>query len=196
MIACLLLQNMRESLFKLTCLFNLSRWVSTVNLSHNALVELPPAVGHMKSLKTLYLQNNRLSELPKALGEKQLLKTLDVTENELTDLPDDLRKWRTIEVLLLGRNQLSQMPKSFRFLEMLHTFDITGNNFVSFALPDGAGHVLRNLKLAENPWRLPPPGGEDNKSLITKIHRSVAARFLNTWDCGTIVFEVVCEVKH
>lgn len=154
---------------KLICF--LCRWLHTFNLAHNQLTELPSTIGYMKSLKHLYLQSNKLTDLPIMLGEQQLLVTLNVCDNELTDLPDDLRKWRTMEVLQLARNQLSQMPKSFKFLEHLHTFDISSNSFVNFVLPDGANKVLKSLNLAENPWRLPPPGGDDNKSLITKLHR-------------------------
>jgi len=42
---------------------------------------------------------------------------------------------------------------------------------VAFPLPQGAGNALKNLNLAGNPWRLPPLGGEDVKSVITRIHR-------------------------
>ena len=125
----------------------------------------------MKSLKHVYLQNNQLDLLPDSLGDDQVLFTLNAGENQLTDLPNDIRKWRTLEILILKRNRLSQMPKSFKYLEMLQTFDVTNNNFVTFAFPENAPNTLKNVYIAENPWRLPPAGGEDNRSLITKLHK-------------------------
>ena len=147
------------------------RWLKVLDLSFNGLTELPDSIGYMKSLKEVYVQNNQLEALPDTLGEHQVLQTLNAAENVLADLPNDIRNWRTLEVLLLPGNRLSQMPKSFKFLEMLHTFDVSSNSFVTFPFPDNAGKVLKSVKIKQNPWRLPPVGGEDNRSLITKIHK-------------------------
>lgn len=98
-------------------------------------------MGSAKALKDLILHHNHLEELPSSLGLYQLLSTLDVSDNDLTELPEDMRKFRNLQVLMIARNQLSQMPKSFKFLERLHTFDVTGNNYVTLIPPDNSGTV-------------------------------------------------------
>ena len=142
-----------------------------MNVANNHIEILPPSIGLMRSLKHLYVQNNKLEGLPETLGNDQLLLTLNASDNVITELLGDLRKWRTMEVLLLARNEISQIPKSFKHLSNLHTFDVTDNQIVTASLPDGAGKVLKICNLAGNPWRLPKPGEEDKRSLITKLHR-------------------------
>ena len=160
-----------DSTVVLIKLIPFNRWLKYLDLSCNELTELPDSMGSMKSLKHLFLQTNQLDLLPDALGDHHVLETLNIAENLLTELPNDIRKWRTLEAFDLSCNRLSQMPKSFKYLEMLHTFNATKNSFVVVQLPDNAPNTLKSLKISENPWRLPPVGGEDNRSLITKIYK-------------------------
>lgn len=142
-----------------------------MDLSNNSLVELPSSIGSMKSLKHLYLQKNLIENIPDHLGQEQVLQTLDISENQLINLPEDIRKWRTLQIFLCSGNRLSQMPKSFKYLQMLETFDVSENNFVSFSFPDNCSNTIKSVKMGQNPWRLPPIGGEDNRSLVTRVHK-------------------------
>ncbi len=71
-------------------------WISdldcleSINLSHNAITKLPPALGTLSKLQTLDVSHNRLAALPHELGQLQSLKQLIASNNDLRFVPETL----------------------------------------------------------------------------------------------------------
>jgi Leucine-rich repeat (LRR) protein len=61
----------------------LSTTLTTLNLSRNALLVLPQAIGSLTMLQELNLSRNRLRVLPKEIGALKHLTTLNVLSNNL-----------------------------------------------------------------------------------------------------------------
>ncbi|OKO46161.1 dermonecrotic toxin domain-containing protein [Pseudomonas sp. BTN1] len=88
--------------------------VTALNLSNT---EFGPAhsdfLKHFPTLRSLDLHDNKLMDLPPALVHMRLLKDLDLSGNDLTFSPDDirsLRKARRLERLELSNNPLVLAP--------------------------------------------------------------------------------------
>lgn len=63
------------------------RKLTVLNLSHNNFTSIPPFTGHLSVLETLNLSSNDLRYLPTSLIHLQLLRELDVTDNNQLQSP-------------------------------------------------------------------------------------------------------------
>ncbi|ORY01401.1 hypothetical protein K493DRAFT_405577 [Basidiobolus meristosporus CBS 931.73] len=103
--------------FPLCAFWNLPQLV-VLDLSFNQIVELPPDIGQVKTLKELYLRNNHIEALPQTLYNLENLEVLDVSENRIQKL--DVRN-----------NQLIDVPFSLGLLSAnLTSFLVDGNPFI------------------------------------------------------------------
>lgn len=66
------------------------RNLRVLDLSYNAIVYLPPEIGHLLHLHTLLLINNSIRELPVETGKLFRLEKLAVEGNPLQDPPQDI----------------------------------------------------------------------------------------------------------
>jgi Leucine-rich repeat (LRR) protein len=132
-----------------TLLLQLARTIRTVNLSRNALRDLPePFVRAFPEVETLLCKENALARLPpRALGELRFLRVLNVSGNQLDALPVDLPG--TLELVDASRNRLYEIHH-LHALTRLVSLDLSYNHFQ--LLPCGlvALHRLQTLTLAGN----------------------------------------------
>ncbi|OQR86273.1 hypothetical protein ACHHYP_10798 [Achlya hypogyna] len=133
-----------------------------LNLSGNAIDELPASVGRMHSLETLNVGHNRLSTLPASLCELTklvhllapancisslpqglvsfaALRELDLKLNRLEELPPEVGKLHTLTALDLSSNHLQRVPGSFLQLRRLTTLRLSGNP--SLRVPSAAAQT-------------------------------------------------------
>ncbi len=84
--------------------------LTTLDLSHNKLAEVPECLlrSRSSSLLVLNMSHNQLDSVPGALlmAATDLLH-LDVSNNELDSLPPQLRRLSNLQVLVLSNNPLS-----------------------------------------------------------------------------------------
>ncbi|KAK1935136.1 Leucine-rich repeat-containing protein 40 [Phytophthora citrophthora] len=132
-----------------TLLLQLARTIRTVNVSRNALRELPDTfVQAFPEVETLIYKENALARLPaQALGELRYLRILNISGNQLDSLPLELPE--TLEVLDASRNRLQEI-QNLHLLTKLVTLDASYNHFQ--LLPCGlvSLHKLQTLILAGN----------------------------------------------
>lgn len=86
-------------------------WAGLVALSasHNALTQLPAALGHtLHQLATLDVSHNVLAQLP---ALPLALVTLNVRHNELSALPDGLAECHQLTSLDVGCNRICSLPR-------------------------------------------------------------------------------------
>lgn len=153
--------------------------VEFLDLSSNALCEVPEWIGELAHLKVLFLSNNRFIEVPRALRHCHALRMLGMranqiehlapdalprslvwltlTDNHIQTLPDNIGELLGLRKLLLAGNELSNLPESLRAATTLELLRISANNFEVlppwlFELP-----ALAWLAIAGNPCSAVPP---------------------------------------
>lgn len=108
-------------------LFNLDE-LTTLDLSHNNLKEVPEGLERAKTLLVLNLSYNHIDSIPNQLFMQLTdLLFLDLSSNNLETLPPQTRRLANLQTLILNHNplghfQLRQLP-SLMNLETLHMRD-------------------------------------------------------------------------
>lgn len=131
-----------------TMLRQLARLIRTVNVSRNALCEIPREFClEFLEAETLLYKENSLDKLPEDIAALAYLKHLNAECNQLMTLPLHLPK--TIEVFNVSRNRLQRVP-NLHALTRLVEMDLSYN--LLQLLPNGimALTKLKSLKLAGN----------------------------------------------
>lgn len=137
-------------------IFELADSLEILNLSGNALSQLPDDLHRLPHLRVLFCSDNRFTELPASLGQcaklsmigfkanqishvpaaalPPLLRWLILTDNRISQLPDELGKRPLLQKLMLAGNQLSHLPASLANCHNLELLRIASNRFTQ--LPD------------------------------------------------------------
>ena len=140
-----------------TEIFDLADTLETLDLSGNALSDLPSDLTRLKKLRILFCSSNQFTHLPEVLGECQSLSMIGfkanqishiaenaipaatlrwfiVTDNALNNVPDALGNCAKLQKLMLAGNQLTTLPESMVNCHALELLRISANQFQT--LPD------------------------------------------------------------
>ncbi|KAK8732201.1 hypothetical protein OTU49_007237 [Cherax quadricarinatus] len=171
-------------------LADLSR-LEALDLAHNALWSLPPAVlCHLPSLTTLNLTHNRLHHLPDlGLGSQQKqgeesdqlpkcslpLQHLDLSHNQVAEVPERaFTSAKAIQTLSLRHNRVAHLSDwAFGGLNTLKHLDLSHNRLV--AVPRSALTDLLQLTelcLANNSLSVLPPAAFSNLGQLQTLDLS------------------------
>jgi len=137
-------------------IFALADTLEVLNLSGNALSELPDDLSRLSKLKVLFCSNNRFTRLPEVLAScvqlemvgfkansirevaaaaiSQGLRWFILTDNQIEALPDSIGSCKRLQKLMLAGNQLAGLPEAMRGCEGLELLRISANRFQ--ALPE------------------------------------------------------------
>lgn len=139
-----------------TLLLQLARLIRCVNVSRNALRDIPPMFcAAFPEAEALVYKENALASLPANIAALAYLRSLDVSCNELVALPQHLPP--SLHVLNASRNRLTHVPNlhtltkltelelshnhfqvpphGLMFATKLRTLRLVGNRLVTLALP-------------------------------------------------------------
>jgi len=137
-------------------IFALADTLEVLNLSGNALSELPDDLSRLSKLKVLFCSNNRFTRLPEVLASCVQLEMVGfkansirevaaaaispglrwfiLTDNQIEALPDSIGSCKRLQKLMLAGNQLAGLPEAMRGCEGLELLRISANRFQ--ALPE------------------------------------------------------------
>ncbi len=76
----------RKILFFFLILGNCAQ-LTTLDLTHNELVDLPELIGNLKNLSRLLIRYNRLSAIPSSLANCSKLDEFNIEGNNVSQLP-------------------------------------------------------------------------------------------------------------
>jgi hypothetical protein len=154
--------------------FALADTLEVLNLSGNALSELPDDLHRLHKLKVLFCADNAFTHVPESIGRcAQLsmvgfkanrithlspralppaLRWLILTDNQLDTLPDELGQRTQLQKLMLAGNRLHTLPDSLQHCHRLELLRISANRID--ALPDWLTRLphLSWLAYAGNPF--------------------------------------------
>jgi hypothetical protein len=137
-------------------------FVTYLDISHNALRELPPSIGNMVNLTKLYSNNNQLQKLPPELGSLDKLLCLYLENNQITELPHALlglglnKVGRSSFHCNLANNPLRSIPEPLEPANAGNRANRTGNwmsNIRHILAPEVNGQSILGKGLDR--WHLP-----------------------------------------
>ncbi|QXI40197.1 leucine-rich repeat-containing protein kinase family protein [Pseudomonas xantholysinigenes] len=154
-------------------IFELADSLEVLNLTGNALAELPDDLYRLTRLKVLFCSENAFTHLPHGIGRCPALETvgfksnritrveaqalpatlrsLVLTDNALEQLPEALGDCAHLQKLMLAGNRLARLPDSLARCERLELLRIASNRLT--ALPEWLWQLPRLawLAYADNP---------------------------------------------
>ncbi|RLN36802.1 hypothetical protein BBI17_002373 [Phytophthora kernoviae] len=138
----------RAAIFQ-TLLLQFARCVQTVNVSRNALRELPDSfIRAFPEVEIMLCKENALARLPsRALGELRYLRVLNVSGNQIDALPTTLPD--TLETLDASRNRLQDIH-NLHTLTHLASLDLSNNHFQLLPCGIMALNRLQTLTVSGN----------------------------------------------
>jgi len=134
----------------------LTHHITELNLSCNALSQLPLELGLCQNMQYLDLQKNLLVDLPQSFECLTRLRELVIAFNKFTELPDCVYRLPGLEILIAHDNCLTRIDiAGLSQLSRLATLDLANNN-ISHVPPElGNMTQLRSLELMGNSFRQP-----------------------------------------
>ncbi len=132
-----------------SAVLQLADTLEILDLSHNALCDLPDGIARLTRLHTLFASHNALTRLPPALGRLPALDTLGVKANRIADVPAEAIA-PTLRWLILTDNRIPALPDALADCGRLQKLMLAGNRLR--ALPPGIGRLerLELLRLSAN----------------------------------------------
>ena len=137
-------------------IFDLADSLEVLNLSGNALSNLPDDLHRLTRLRVLFCSDNQFTELPACVGQcaaltmvgfkanriervpgdalPPLLRWLILTDNRVSELPIELGERPYLQKLMLAGNRLERLPDSLRNCHRLELIRIAANRLT--ALPE------------------------------------------------------------
>ncbi|VWX57722.1 Serine/threonine protein kinase [Burkholderiales bacterium 8X] len=154
-------------------IFDLADTLEVLDLSDNALEDLPEDLDRLHRLRVLFCSNNAFTHLPAVIGRcaslemvgfkanrirsvpaaslPPRLRWLILTDNEVESLPSSLGRCSRMQKLMLAGNRLSALPESLQDCRGLELLRISANRFVE--VPEWLASMPRLawLAVAGNP---------------------------------------------
>lgn len=154
--------------------FDLADSLEVLDLSGNALTELPHDLPRLRKLRVLFLSGNPFTVLPEVLGEcpsltmvgfkscriahvpaaslPVSLRWLVLTDNRIAAMPDALGRCTDLQKLMLAGNQLTHLPDAMADCQRLELVRVSANALT--AVPEVLLDLPRLAWLAcgGNPW--------------------------------------------
>ena len=130
-------------------IFDLADTLEVLNLSGNALRELPDDLHRLTRLRVLFCSDNQFTELPACLGQCAALTMVGFKANRIVEVPGaalpPLLRW-----LILTDNRIESLPSELGERPHLQKLMLAGNRLQS--LPDSLSqcHRLELIRIAAN----------------------------------------------
>lgn len=102
--------------------------ITSLDLSHKELNEIPKDIIRFKDLKYLNLSDNNLETLPMWLSALQKLEVLSLSGNQFVNL-EGVQNLSSLKWLDLSKNKISYLPNDFVEMNRLETLIIIDNAF-------------------------------------------------------------------
>jgi hypothetical protein len=136
-------------------IFGLADTLEVLDLSGNALTELPDDLGRLKALRILFCSGNRFTRLPPGLGDCAALSQIGFRGNRIDDLPAESLP-PAVRWLTLTDNRLTALPDALGQRPMLQKLMLSGNRLTGLPASLAGADRLELLRLAANRFETLP----------------------------------------
>jgi hypothetical protein len=101
--------------------------VYRLDLSGQALENIPRAIYKMKHLKHLNLSENRISSVSSRIEDLKYLKSINLSGNNIRKVPNEIKEIFLLSNINLSHNQLEQIPAGVLRMRFLKSLDLSEN---------------------------------------------------------------------
>ncbi|PXF28888.1 protein kinase [Pokkaliibacter plantistimulans] len=133
-------------------IFSLADSLEILDLSNNALSELPDDLHRLHRLKVIFCSNNRFRQLPACLGQCAELEMIGFKSNRIETVPAEALPVQT-RWLILTDNLIAALPERIGQLHRLQKLMLAGNCLTELPGSLSQCHQLQLLRISAN--RLP-----------------------------------------
>lgn len=137
-------------------IFDLADTLEVLDLSGNALSDLPHDLNRLHRLRVLFCSDNAFTHLPTCLGDCAQLNMVGFKANQIVDVPAAALPPR-LRWLILTDNRIAHLPAELGQRPRLEKLMLAGNQLTH--LPDTLAHChqLALLRIAANRFDALPP---------------------------------------
>ena len=137
-------------------IFDLADSLEILDLTGNALSDLPNDLNRLKKLRILFCSSNQFTHLPEALGECQNLSMIGFKANQIKHIPESAIPTATLRWFIVTDNALKTVPNALGDCANLQKLMVAGNQLS--ALPESMVncHALELLRISANQFNAIP----------------------------------------
>lgn len=137
-------------------LYSLTDTLEVLDLTGNALTDLPDDLTRFKRLRILFCSSNQFKHLPEVLGACTQLSMIGFKANRIQYVAESSIPTANLRWLILTDNQLEHLPNALGDCAQLQKLMLAGNRLST--LPDSmrACHALELLRIAANRFEALP----------------------------------------
>ena len=137
-------------------IFELAESLEILDLSGNALTDLPSDLHRLKKLRILFCSNNQFTHLPEVLGQCESLSMIGFKANQIKHIPEQAIPTRTLRWFIVTDNALAAVPNALGECSKLQKLMLAGNQLSSLPASMANCHALELLRISANQFETLP----------------------------------------
>jgi len=137
-------------------IFELADTLETLDLSGNALSDLPSDLTCLKKLRILFCSSNQFTHLPEVLGECQNLSMIGFKANQISHIPESAIPTATLRWFIVTDNALNIVPNAMGNCAKLQKLMLAGNQLTTLPESMANCHALELLRISANQFQTLP----------------------------------------
>ncbi len=131
-------------------IFDLADSLEILDLSGNALSDLPGDLNRLKKLRILFCSNNQFTHLPEVLGQCEHLSMIGFKANQINHIPESAIPTRTLRWFIVTDNALTAVPNTLGECAKLQKLMLAGNQLTTLPNSLAHCHALELLRISAN----------------------------------------------
>lgn len=137
-------------------IFELADSLEILDLSGNALTDLPTDLTRLKKLRILFCSNNQFTHLPEVLGQCEHLSMIGFKANHIHHISESAIPTRTLRWFIVTDNALTHVPHALGACSKLQKLMLAGNQLSSLPASMANCHALELLRISANQFQTLP----------------------------------------
>jgi hypothetical protein len=137
-------------------IFDLADTLEILDLSNNALSDLPSDLYRLKKLRIIFCSNNQFTHLPEVLGQCENLSMIGFKANKIKHIPEIAIPTRTLRWFIVTDNALKKVPDALGECAKLQKLMLAGNQLITLPTRMANCHSLELLRISANQFTTLP----------------------------------------
>lgn len=137
-------------------IFDLANTLEILDLSSNALCDLPSDLHRLKKLRIIFCSNNQFTHLPEVLGQCENLSMIGFKANQIKHIPESAIPAHTLRWFIVTDNALKKVPDALGDCSHLQKLMLAGNQLINLPNSMANCHALELLRISANQFEALP----------------------------------------